>query len=738
MFENRGQGNLIHAVVFAAILIGFELVYTAFSYAWPFLHSWPIRGEFVLQGVGMGLVWAVLALGVGASLRWVCRGLERWDDRHLIRWALGLQVVVLLLLGVAIFVSGESGILEPTLSWALILAPIPALVFGGAARYVVADNRRGAEVGALTLFGVVFAGWFVAQYWFLIVFGGFGFDSEQAISRLVIVMGVPLAIMGAITLFSQRNRLESRWARIGVAVGCGIGLVVVHHINATMHVDDYFPVHSALTLMAGLMVWHLASEITGRLDRGIGFQGKKAVAALVVAALMASGITLWRSSSSVAGYVGAVHTVYQRAAMEWINELRWIGGGTEYYSKAIQSVRYRASADSDFPVDGEEELPSTFRAMERTTDVDRPEFENLVVILVDMKRPQDLGVYNPEIDMTPHLDRCFEDAFAFTRSYAPATNTEVSFAGIYSGTYGATRDQVRTNIDELPKWFAMEEGYNFPEVFSRAGFSTTILTDSWYHERFFSDETMAQEYRPVFGEFDRHLAAADEYDSDKTKDLRNRYHEAGGLVGQERPFLHVIHIFSHALEKTDEMDRMIGLICEELRESGRWDDTAILLTADHGVEFGDHGRTGYVRTVYDQVIRVPTLLRIPGMEGREIDELVSGIDHLPSMVDLFELDENFEVEGRSYMPAVFGEQEGRDRAIFSEKRYAYRSVAMMEGDYKLIHWATPGVYALFNLKDDPGEVKNLIDHPEYQAKFESMRSGLQEFYKERNEEAWRP
>ena len=180
----------------------------------------------------------------------------------------------------------------------------------------------------------------------------------------------------------------------------------------------------------------------------------------------------------------------------------------------------------------------------------------------------------------------------------------------------------------------------------------------------------------------------------------------------------------------------MGRIQRLLVQKGRIQDTLVLLTADHGVQFREHGRTHYGFTLFDEEIRVPLLIRIPGLRGSTIRHAVSSVDHLPTLVDLFSLDMSYEVEGWSYLPELLGKISNKNRVLFSETRKPFHSVAAIQGPMKLIYWFSSGAKALFHRGKDPSEAVNLISNSSVAKDKERLWKALATFLEERGESTW--
>ena len=104
-----------------------------------------------------------------------------------------------------------------------------------------------------------------------------------------------------------------------------------------------------------------------------------------------------------------------------------------------------------------------------------------------------------------------------------------------------------------------------------------------------------------------------------------------------------------------ESDANLGSVIDELKETGRWDETLFILVSDHGEELGDHGGWLHDQSAYDELIRVPLVIRFPGDEfaGRRIEGPVSLLDIVPTIMDYLhrpELAAN--CRGQSLMPLL--------------------------------------------------------------------------------------
>ncbi len=188
-----------------------------------------------------------------------------------------------------------------------------------------------------------------------------------------------------------------------------------------------------------------------------------------------------------------------------------------------------------------------------------------------------------------------------------------------------------------------------------------------------------------------------------------------------------------------ELDDNLGRLFAYLEESGRMEDTMIVVCSDHGDNMGDHW-LGEKDLFYDCSARVPLIIYDPRREadptrGTSTDKLVEGIDLAPTFLDLFGGPPKPHIlEGRSLQPLLFGEATSwRDHCI-SEYDYATRdarrAVEVDQGDARLVmvfdgRWKYVHVEKmrplLFDLKTDPGELHDLAEDPKFQHQIDRLR-----------------
>ncbi len=155
-----------------------------------------------------------------------------------------------------------------------------------------------------------------------------------------------------------------------------------------------------------------------------------------------------------------------------------------------------------------------------------------------------------------------------------------------------------------------------------------------------------------------------------------------------------------------------------LQEAGIWDQTIFVVTSDHGEAFGEHLGWQHDQSLYEELVHVPLLIRLPGnrMAGRRLQQPVSLLDLLPTVVDAAGLEEIAdEGPGRSWWPWLEGagdppsepvrvvrENLKKHYAPFKRER-GDRNVALVEDGWKAIWNDEPGTVELYDLARDPDE-----------------------------------
>lgn len=175
-----------------------------------------------------------------------------------------------------------------------------------------------------------------------------------------------------------------------------------------------------------------------------------------------------------------------------------------------------------------------------------------------------------------------------------------------------------------------------------------------------------------------------------------------------------------------EADGIVGYLMSALQESGLADETVVIFSGDHGELALEHQQY-YKMSLFEGSVRVPLIMKGPGINpGRRIDTPVSLIDMAPTICELARIEKRNSFDGESLLPVARGETtKSRGWALASYSGVTSNTMSWMlrTGDYKLIiHEGYPS--RLFNLRDDPGELSDLMDRePETAAELTALLDG---------------
>jgi arylsulfatase A-like enzyme len=162
-----------------------------------------------------------------------------------------------------------------------------------------------------------------------------------------------------------------------------------------------------------------------------------------------------------------------------------------------------------------------------------------------------------------------------------------------------------------------------------------------------------------------------------------------------------------------------GNLVSHLRDTELLDRTTVVFASDHGEEFWEHGGQYHGRTLFEESIRIPLILRCPegGAAGRRVTDRVEAIDLFPTLLELAGLPVPDGVDGRSLLHTT-PKNEQAVYATLDLDEYAARSVVI--GPWKLIVDPKRGTRRLFQLEVDPAETRDVsAEHPERVAELES-------------------
>ena len=363
-----------------------------------------------------------------------------------------------------------------------------------------------------------------------------------------------------------------------------------------------------------------------------------------------------------------------------------------------------------------------------------PDPRNVLVLMVDALRADHLGCYGYERDTSPHIDALANQSVRFVNAYAQSPWTKPSiptlFTSLYPLQHGVYEGETPGSAGHLESDVLADEFLTLAEVFQEAGFRTGAFVNNahllasqgfaqgfdFYEQGDFDAVEIQRRFlefvdqepeRPFFAylhyldvhwpfepepPFDRRFLDSDGHSlpgPDGWSGLRDGINEGAiQLSDEERSKLVALHDAGIA-----ELDHRIGVFLATLRTLGLLEQTVILLTSDHGEELFEHGRVGHGSTLFDEVIRIPMMIRFPGGAGaRTVEEDPARLlDVYPTLLGALGLGVPSHVEGRDLLGSSNGTPE-----IVAETRHKRRyRVSLRRGDWKYIRtYRAPGIARL--------------------------------------------
>jgi arylsulfatase A-like enzyme len=384
---------------------------------------------------------------------------------------------------------------------------------------------------------------------------------------------------------------------------------------------------------------------------------------------------------------------------------------------------------------------------------------NILVVVLDACRPDRMGCYGYDRETTPAIDALAADpdTVLFRRHYVQGAWTKASTASLFTGLFafqhGVLRGDVMEETEDRPGVFltsVLDARFDtMAERLGGLGYHTFAVVKSRHltpalgfaqgFEDYHSPEEVHDDgqrvakvlelagaaRRPFFGylhvsgchhpfpESRRHPAVMERYGAEPAYDEKAR--QAAGVDFTDSEIKHRILdgevrlepedvgflglVYDAELRQVDE-NQVLALVAG-LRERGLYDDTLVVLTADHGEELYEHGGYAHGHALWDEVVHVPLLVKFPrgrrpAALGREVSAVTQSVDLLPSLLAFSGAPPAPELPGAD----IFG---GGPRGFaFSQTKDRW---ALVQDGHKLIDDGTDA--RLFDLEADPGERQDL-------------------------------
>ena len=417
----------------------------------------------------------------------------------------------------------------------------------------------------------------------------------------------------------------------------------------------------------------------------------------------------------------------------------------------------------------------------------------IILYVMDSLRPDFLSCYGHSGETSPHIDALAREGVLFTNAFAQSTWTRAAGASILSSLYPSVH-RVQTHEDYLPSFVPL-----LPEELGTNGFKTMAVTGMGNISRHFGfargfddfvelykEKTVMEKRKivPVKGTGweihfkvdtdDVPIATSEDINEFVLSFLRRQKNEDSFIfvwsIDTHAPYFHRdpgMRRFAPSTEyvscedlavmkdekelKRSELiykdmiyfnDHQIGVLMEELKKMGLYEDMLLILTGDHGEAFGEHGVTCHGKVPHDEQIRVPLIMKFPFSRFTgEVSSIVQHIDIAPTVLDYLGLPVGSGGrQGRSLTPVFRDHLKVNDYAFteYQLKNEFPSYISIRTEEYKYIAVRRPEkrwvrrfrarmrlrpstrfrhkpVY-LFNLKNDPEEKVNILHADREKAK----------------------
>ncbi|MGE5244909.1 MAG: sulfatase-like hydrolase/transferase [Betaproteobacteria bacterium] len=358
----------------------------------------------------------------------------------------------------------------------------------------------------------------------------------------------------------------------------------------------------------------------------------------------------------------------------------------------------------------------------------------IVLISIDTLRADHLPVYGYTKVRTPAIDALARDGVVFDHAYSHAPQTLPAHTALLSG-----RLPFDTGVRDNLGFTVPPKVRLLPQMLHDRGYATGGVVSAFVlrHETgisrgfdFFDDKMPPSSPEVTIGEIQR--------DGGESEAIAERWLTR---IGTSRAFL-FLHLYEPHKPYTPPAryaqyapydgeiayaDEIVGRLMKYLKTHQLYDQSTIVLLADHGEGLGDHGEQEHGLFVYDETIHVPLIVKMPGGEhgGRRIPDVVSQVDIVPTILDLVKAPIPDNLRGRSLTPLLDGTGQLPEQAVYSEAMYGRyhfgwsELTALTDGRYRYIKAPHDELY---DLERDPHERDNLAgDRP--QARM-ALRSAL--------------
>ena len=345
--------------------------------------------------------------------------------------------------------------------------------------------------------------------------------------------------------------------------------------------------------------------------------------------------------------------------------------------------------------------------------------KNLILLTIDALR------YDAYLEAMPETRRFASRALDFTNAYSAGAATYWSIPALLGSRppsfFKMGRDQTPVNTERLLTE-SLRDGRFHTALFANVTiFFVRGLSQGAYTKNYDTSHYTIHGAKPGAAHLtDGLIKHIDRWRKGQLKPRRDRFMLWGHYYDPHEPYFELEgypagNDHQRYIEIVRSVDRELGRLYKALKDRQLLEETVIVITADHGDEFGDHGHRFHGKTLYDEMVKVPLLIYSPQYEGRKISDVFSHLDVAPTLLSHLGLKAEDRFMGRDWDTELRSKQALKDSQAFFEvlpdQNYARHLVGLRRGEMKLIAHVDRNAFELYNLREDPEERYNLADQP---------------------------
>ena len=364
---------------------------------------------------------------------------------------------------------------------------------------------------------------------------------------------------------------------------------------------------------------------------------------------------------------------------------------------------------------------------------------NVIVVTIDTLRADHLACYGYNRIKTPAIDQLARTGARFANAYTPVPVTLPAHTALMTGQY-----PMGTGIHDFSGNELATGTMTLARVLQSRGYSTAAFLGSAALDSRFGLNQGFETYYDHFNLGRSRVIHLDEIErrGDRVIDLALKWLESH----HQKPFFLWVHLYDpHAPYDPPEpfarlyrshpydgeiafADEQVGRLFDYLKRQHEYQNSIIVLASDHGESLGEHGEKTHGFFIYNATLHVALIVRIPGDAPRVVQQSVSLVDVMPTVLQALGISRPSSVQGQSLLGLIMGHPAERSSGLYAENyapliHFGWNRLLGIEWHgMEYIHTTRPELY---DLKTDPHELHNLYGtHQALAHEFNQQLQGL--------------